>query len=147
MKTPSPGGLAAAAAALFIAAACSPAAAMAAQRAIVHPQLWPSVRPQLPADPALERKVNVLLGEMTLGQKVGQLIQGDIGSVTPADLRQYPLGAILNGGNSKPGGNTLAPPSAWLTLTNQFYLASMAPAHGPHPIPDLWGIDAVHGNN
>ncbi|MGH8296696.1 MAG: glycoside hydrolase family 3 protein, partial [Steroidobacteraceae bacterium] len=73
--------------------------------------------------------------------------QGDIGSVTPADLRRYPLGAVLNGGNSKPGGNTLAPPSAWLTLANQFYLASMAPAHGPHPIPDLWGIDAVHGNN
>ena len=54
---------------------------------------------------------------------------------------------MLNGGNSKPGGNTLAPPSAWLSLANQFYLASMAPSRGAHPVPELWGIDAVHGNN
>jgi beta-glucosidase len=120
----------------------------AAERpAAVHPQLWPSVRPQLPPDPALERQVDALLAHMTLEQKVGQLIQGDITTLTPADLRRYPLGSVLNGGNSKPGGNTVAPPSAWLALANQYYLASMAPSHGPHPIPEFWGIDAVHGNN
>jgi beta-glucosidase len=115
--------------------------------AAIHPDSWPQARPQLPPDPALERKVNALLAGMTLEQKVGQLIQGDISTLTPADLRRYPLGSVLNGGNSKPGGNTLAPPSAWLSLANQFYLASMAPAHGPHPVPEFWGIDAVHGNN
>ncbi|HEX8755579.1 MAG TPA: exo 1,3/1,4-beta-D-glucan glucohydrolase [Steroidobacteraceae bacterium] len=120
----------------------------AAERpAAIHPQLWPQTRPQLPPDPALERKVDALLAGMTLGQKVGQIIQGDISTLTPADLRQYPLGSVLNGGNSKPGGNTFAPPSAWLALANQFYLASTTPSHGPHPIPELWGIDAVHGNN
>ena len=124
------------------------AQAHGAQRAAtIHPQIWPQARPQLPPDPALERKVNELLAGMTLEQKVGQLIQGDISSLTPADLRQYPLGSVLNGGNSKPGGNTLAPPAEWLSLANQFYLASMAPANGPHPIPEIWGIDAVHGNN
>lgn len=122
-------------------------AAGAATAAAVHPQIWPQVRPQLPADPALERKVSALLAGMTLGQKVGQLIQGDISTLTPADLRQYPLGSVLNGGNSKPGGNTFAPPAAWLALANRFYLASMAASHGPHPIPEFWGIDAVHGNN
>ncbi len=105
------------------------------------------MRPRLPPDPALERKVNALLAEMTLEQKVGQLIQGDITTLTPADLRRYPLGSVLNGGNSKPGGNTLAPPAAWLALANRFYLASRARSHGPHPIPEIWGIDAVHGNN
>ena len=116
--------------------------------AIIHPDIWPQARPpQGLTDPALERKVSALLAGMTLEQKVGQLIQADIATLTPADLRQYPLGSVLNGGNSKPGGNTLAPPAAWLSLANQFYLASMAPAHGPHPIPELWGIDAVHGNN
>ena len=116
-------------------------------RAVIHPDIWPQTRPQLPPDPALERKVSALLAGMTLEQKVGQLIQGDISTLTPADLRRYPLGSVLNGGNSKPGGNTLAPPSAWLSLANQFYLASMTRSRGPHPIPEFWGIDAVHGNN
>jgi len=115
--------------------------------AAIHPGIWPQVRPQLPPDPALERKVNALLAGMTLEQKVGQLIQGDISTLTPADLRQYPLGSVLNGGNSKPDGNTLAPPSAWLSLANRYYLASMAPSPIPHPVPEFWGIDAVHGNN
>jgi beta-glucosidase len=115
--------------------------------ASVHPRLWPTVRPALAADPRLEKEVDRVLGEMTLEQKVGQLIQGDITTLTPTDLRQYPLGAVLNGGNSKPAGNPLAPPSAWLTLANQLYQASMAASHGPHPIPEMWGIDAVHGNN
>jgi beta-glucosidase len=115
--------------------------------ATIHPDLWPQVRPELPPDPALERRVNALLRDLTLEQKVGQLIQGDISTLAPADLHQYPLGSVLNGGNSKPGGNTLAPPSAWLSLANQFYLASMAPSLGPRPIPEFWGIDAVHGNN
>jgi beta-glucosidase len=115
--------------------------------AAIHPDIWPQTRPRLPPDPALERRVNALLAGMTLEQKVGQLIQGDISTLAPADLRRYPLGSVLNGGNSKPGGNMLAPPSAWLGLANQFYLASMAPSQGPHPVPEFWGIDAVHGNN
>lgn len=115
--------------------------------ALIHPNLWPQTRPPLPPDPALERKVSALLARMTLEQKVAQLIQGDISTLAPADLAEYPLGAVLNGGNSKPGGNTLAPPAAWLNLANQFYLASMAFSHGPQPIPEFWGIDAVHGNN
>jgi beta-glucosidase len=146
MKTRIPGGLALAATALFLSPASS-RIAIAEQPAVVHPRLWPAVHPQLPPDPALERRVNALLGQMTLEQKVGQLIQGDISSLTPADLGRYPIGAVLDGGNSKPGGNMLASPAAWLALANRYYLASMSPAHGPHPIPDLWGTDAVHGNN
>ena len=127
---------------------CSAARAHSADApGTVHPNIWPQTRPQLPADPALEREVSTLLARMTLEQEVGQLIQGDISTLTPADLRRYPLGSVLNGGNSKPGGNTLAPPSAWLALANRFYLASMAPSQGAHPVPEFWGIDAVHGNN
>ena len=116
-------------------------------RATIHPDIWPETRPQLPPNPALERKVDSLLAGMTLEQKVGQIIQGDISTLAPADLRRYPLGSVLNGGNSKPGGNTLATPAAWLALANRYYLASMASSNGPHPIPEFWGIDAVHGNN
>src|SRR5882724_4095477 len=73
--------------------------------ALVHPALWPERPPAIPTDAALETRIGTLLGEMTLEQKVGQLIQADIGSITPDDLRHYPLGSILNGGSSSPGNN------------------------------------------
>src|SRR4051794_22254705 len=113
----------------------------------IHPALWPEQPSALAPDPALEARINQALSEMTLEQKVGQLIQADIGSITPDDLRHYPLGSILNGGSSSPGNNEFAPPSEWLALADRFYEASMNPAHGPHPIPTMWGTDAVHGHN
>jgi beta-glucosidase len=115
--------------------------------ATIHPPLWPQVPPAIAPDPAMEARISQLLGEMTLEQKVGQLIQADIASITPDDLRHYPLGSILNGGNSSPGNNEFAPPSEWLALADRFYDASMDASHGPHPIPTLWGTDAVHGHN
>ncbi|MFL6601985.1 MAG: glycoside hydrolase family 3 protein [Steroidobacteraceae bacterium] len=115
--------------------------------ATVHPAVWPQRPPALPPDPVLEARISSLLGDMTLEQKVGQLIQADIGSLTPDDLRHYPLGSILNGGSSSPDNNEFAPPSEWLTLADRFYDASMDPLHGAHPIPTMWGTDAVHGHN
>jgi len=112
----------------------------------VHPQRWPKLQPVPPRDPSLERRIDLLLGRMTPGQKVGQLIQADIDSITPDDLRHYPLGSILNGGNSSPHGDKLAPPGEWLTLADRFYDASLA-APGSPGIPALWGADAVHGHN
>jgi beta-glucosidase len=115
--------------------------------AAVHPSGWPTAPPALTPDPRLEARISQILASMTLEQKVGQLIQADIGSVTPQDIRQFPLGSILNGGNSSPGNNEFAPPSEWLALADRFYDASMDPSHGTHPIPMLWGTDAVHGHN
>ena len=34
---------------------------------------------------------------MTMEQKVGQMIQGEIRDVTPEDVRVYGLGSVLNG--------------------------------------------------
>jgi beta-glucosidase len=113
----------------------------------VHPALWPQRLPALAPNAALEARIGKLLGEMTLEQKVGQLIQADIGSITPDDLLHYPLGSILNGGSSAPGNNEFASPSEWLTLADRFYEASMDASHGPHPSPTMWGTDAVHGHN
>ena len=113
----------------------------------IHPALWPGQPPALAADPALEARIDQYSSEMTLEQKVGQLIQADIGSITPDDLRHYPLGSILNGGSSSPGNNEFAPPSEWLALADRFYEASRDPSHGPRPIPTMWGTDAVHGHN
>lgn len=113
----------------------------------IHPALWPEQPSAFAPDPALEARIGQLLGEMTLEQKVGQLIQADIGSITPDDLRHYPLGSILNGGSSSPGNNEFSAPSEWLALADRFYEASMDPSHGPRPIPTIWGTDAVHGHN
>jgi beta-glucosidase len=112
-----------------------------------HPERWLSVQAPIPRDPALEARIDALLADLSVEQKVGQLIQADIDSVTVDDLRHYPLGSILNGGNSGPGNNDLAPASEWLAAADRFYDASLDPTHGKHPVPTLWGTDAVHGHN
>jgi beta-glucosidase len=114
---------------------------------VVHPDQWPVVRPALAPDPVLESRLTTMIAAMTPEQKVGQLIQPDIASITPEDLRHFDLGSILNGGNSSPNGDEFAPPSEWLALADRFYDAATDVVHGPHRIPILWGTDAVHGHN
>ena len=112
----------------------------------VHPQRWARLEPALARDADLERRIATLISRMTPAQKVGQLIQADIDSITPDDLAQYPLGSVLNGGNSSPHGDKLAPPREWLALADRFYDVSVA-RQGSPGIPLLWGTDAVHGHN
>lgn len=108
---------------------------------------WPQQAPAMPRDDDIERRVRDILGRMTLEEKVGQLIQADIGSVTPDEVREFNLGAVLNGGDSGPGGDDRAPPRAWLHLADEFWAASTDTSDGGAGIPVLWGIDAVHGNS
>jgi len=122
------------------------AAAGATDPGDVHLQSWPQLRPALAADPRLEARIEALLARMTPEQKVGQLVQADIGSITPDDLRHYPLGSILNGGDSAPRDDKLAAPSEWLALADRFYDASVARVASAG-LPLLWGTDAVHGDN
>jgi beta-glucosidase len=112
----------------------------------VHPELWPAAAAAA-ADPATEAFVRQLLAHMSLEDKVGQMIQADIASISPAELRTYKLGSILAGGNAAPGDDVRATAQAWLDLTDEFYRASLAPTTAAHPpIPILFGIDAVHGH-
>jgi len=87
------------------------------------------------------------MAKMTVEEKVGQLIQADILSVTPDDVRKYHLGAILAGGNSKPNGQLTATVAQWQALSEAFYRAAMDGSDGHQAIPLLFGIDAVHGHN
>ena len=112
---------------------------------MIHPELWPVLAPPSPRDPRLEAFVDEVLGRMTLEEKVGQIIQADITTIRPEDLLHYPLGAILNGGDQRPGGDNHAPPQAWLALADAFYDA--AKARSGTYVPLLWGTDAVHGHN
>lgn len=108
---------------------------------------WPEVASPFPDDPELEQRVAALLVTMTVEEKVGQIVQGDIASITPEDVRKYRLGSILAGGNSDPGGRYNAEPAEWLALADAFWEASMETGDGGKAIPVLFGIDAVHGQS
>ncbi len=114
---------------------------------VVHPALWPRAHWPIAASASTERRIAALLARMTIEEKVGQVIQADIASVTPDDARTYHLGSILNGGNSAPGGDDFAPPAKWLALADAFYAASVDKRGGRVGIPILWGTDAVHGHS
>ncbi len=112
---------------------------------VATPENWPPIAVPIAKDEALEKEIDEILARMSLEHKVGQIIQADIGSVTPEDVRRYHLGSVLNGGNSAPGGNLRASPDEWLALADAFWEASMT-ADGPG-IPIIWGTDAVHGHS
>jgi beta-glucosidase len=121
--------------------------ATAQDPAAVHPEIWPSPKWPFDKDAALEDKVAALLKKMTVEEKVGQVIQGDIASMKPDDMKQYHLGSILAGGGSAPGGNERAPAAEWLKLADEFYAASIDTSNGGVGIPMIWGIDAMHGHS
>jgi len=113
----------------------------------IDPAHWPVPGWPLPPDPALERRIDALLATMTLEEKVGQMVQADITTITPDDLRKYRLGSILAGGNSDPGNRYNAPPADWLAMVDAYWEASMDTRGGGKAIPVIFGIDAVHGQS
>ncbi|QNJ99781.1 glycoside hydrolase family 3 protein [Dyella telluris] len=133
--------------AVALACACAGSAWAVDDGSAVHPDTWPRATWPLPKDAALEQRVATLMAKMTLEEKVGQLIQADILSVTPEEVRTYHLGAILAGGNSKPRHTVTATADEWKAASETFYRAAMAPNDKHEPIPLLFGIDAVHGHN
>ena len=119
-----------------------------AERGVAHPELWPVAHSRGLVDPKTEAFVGQLMASMSLEEKVGQMIQADIASIAPQDLRKYPLGSILAGGNSPPLGapdRSAAP--AWVATARAFRAVALEPRTGHQPIPLMFGIDAVHGNN
>ena len=139
-------------AAMFLTSALALASAAPAQQAPTiapaaraHPAAWPAARsPAAITDAATEQAITALLARMTVEQKVGQVVQGDISSVTPADLAHYPLGSILAGGNSGPYGDERADAATWAKLVQDYRAASLKAGAG---VPILFGVDAVHGHS
>ena len=76
---------------------------------VAHPGQWPAATSPVARDAAMEKRIDALMARMSLEQKVGQVVQGDIASITPDDVRRYHLGSVFNGGNSDPGGTYNAP--------------------------------------
>ncbi|MFC4584907.1 glycoside hydrolase family 3 protein [Sphaerisporangium corydalis] len=105
---------------------------------------WPKVKSQIKQDPSDERRIAKIVAGMTLAEKIGQMTQPEISAITPAEVAQYFIGSVLNGGGSWPGGDKHATPKAWLDLADAYWQASTGTRT---KIPVIWGIDAVHGNN
>lgn len=111
----------------------------------IHPETWPAIKTTA-LNPAVEKRIDDILAKMTLEQKVGQVIQGDTNSITPAEVKQYRLGSVLSGGNSAPGDKPYADAASWLEAADAYYEASIDPEGVEIAIPTIWGIDAVHGH-
>lgn len=115
---------------------------------IADPARWPMVKAPKLADAATEAKITVLLSRMSVQEKVGQMIQADLPSIKPSDLRDYPLGSVLAGGDSAPFN---APDRSgigpWVDTARALRAVALEQRPGHEPIPLIFGIDAVHGNS
>jgi beta-glucosidase len=91
---------------------------------------------------AVERRVEDLLGRMTLEEKIGQMTQAERGAVAdnPEVIAEWGLGSVLSGGGSTPTPNT---PAAWVEMVNEFQSQALSTRLG---IPLIYGVDAVHGH-
>ncbi len=107
---------------------------------------WPHVTSAISKNPELEARIAQIVANMSLAQKIGQMTQPEIKTITPAQVSEYYIGSVLNGGGSWPNGNKYATAQEWLTLADNYYDASMATDMAVK-IPVIWGIDAIHGNS
>jgi beta-glucosidase len=107
---------------------------------------WPHIRSAIARDAKLEAQVARIVSSMTLRQKIGQMTQPEIKSITPEQVREYCIGSVLNGGGTWPGLDKHATAAQWVALADQFYDASMD-TDLALKVPVVWGIDAMHGNS
>ena len=89
-----------------------------------------------------DTQVAALLAQMTLDEKIGQMVQPDLNCVADrTDIQKYGFGSMLSGGDSKPPENT---PAGWLATCNELQSWALKTRL---KIPLIYGIDAVHGHN
>jgi beta-glucosidase len=93
----------------------------------------PSIAPAARAD--------ALLRAMTPSEKIGQMTQLELRSVTPQAVADLALGSVLSGGGGAPIVNDA---ENWHRMVSTFQSAALGTRLG---IPILYGVDAVHGHN
>ncbi len=90
----------------------------------------------------VDRKADALLAQMTLDEKVGQMVQADLNAITNRnDITTYALGSMLSGGGSDPADIT---PAGWARTYDELQAYALKTRL---KIPLIYGIDAVHGHN
>ncbi|MEL6346580.1 MAG: endoglucanase, partial [Myxococcota bacterium] len=79
-----------------------------------------------------ESRIEALLSQMNLAQKIGQMMQPERAFITPDQVRDYHIGSVLSGGGSYPGDNR---PADWVAMNDAYWAASM---ETPLAIPLLY---------
>lgn len=102
-------------------------------------------------DPTLSPEVRTedLLSRMTLREKLGQMVQIDLGQIGKGfnevllerAIVEYGVGSILSGGSGSPMINT---PEGWAKMANEIQRLT---SETRLKIPVIYGVDAVHGHN
>jgi beta-glucosidase len=92
----------------------------------------------------VKAKVDELMSNMTIAQKIGQMTQAERLSCTPEEAKKFHLGSVMCGAGSVPGDNKL---EDWLKMTDSYWQASSVKDECHHGIPLLFGVDAIHGHN
>lgn len=128
---------------LFLSACAAPI--QASSTATPGPTVVPSATPipNLYKDTSqpVEARIDNLLAQMTLEEKIGQMTQVEKGSIKPGDITKYFIGSILSGGGGSPAkANT---PAAWYEMVSGYQKEALATRL---QIPMIYGVDAVHGH-
>ncbi len=90
----------------------------------------------------VEERVEALLAQMTLEEKVAQMVQPEQSAISLKEITMYGIGTVLSGGGSAPSTGNEA--ENWQQHINSMKQASLESRLG---IPLLYGIDAVHGHS
>jgi beta-glucosidase len=88
----------------------------------------------------IDVRVEELLKQMTLDEKIGQMTQVEKNTNHPGDITKYFIGSILSGGGGSPANNTV---QDWYAMVEGFQNEALETRLG---IPLLYGVDAVHGH-
>lgn len=92
--------------------------------------------------PDIPSRVEQLLAQMSLDEKIGQMTQAERGALQNiTDIKTYYLGSLLSGGGSAPSTNSA---QAWADMYDYFQNFALQTRL---KIPLIYGIDAVHGHN
>src|SRR5258708_39864473 len=98
------------------------------QAPLVHVSLWPESKSPIGLDTKVEKRIDGLLKRMTVGEKVGQVIQPEWKSISPAEVAQYHIGSIENGGAAGARGNKHSSGHARGNLSRAYYDPPVCPA-------------------
>lgn len=85
-------------------------------------------------------QITSLLQQMTLAEKIGQITLVDRRAITPEEVREKSIGAVLSGAGANPAVNS---PQHWHAMVDEYVTAAQQSRLG---IPLLYGVDAVHGH-
>ena len=92
--------------------------------------------------------IDEIIAGMTLEEKIGQMVQGEVRYIAVGDIEKYHLGSVLNGGGIPfPFVLEDFQLEDWLFYADRYYNESISKSNGRMGIPTMWGTDAVHGHS